>query len=391
TRVVYRSITHDPTASTNLSPTAAASRWTSFDTTSLCAIRNVGKLLRVSAPSCGAASRYTRILPLVSRLAIVAERPSPWMGVNDRVYESTAPPDGSVACLHPAGAGPGLSHRNGPGFAAAADAAQRQSDEASTRPATIAAKTRRAGGRPPTLRVSFADSRASALDAAVCVVRAAGVPVAVAVVVAALRAARRWRRIRRTAAAAAPAAAGAGLVLDERTGRCDDVPEAAVQVQRLTGGGARLAVTEVAVERPLVVGRDPLRAVLVAAEQRLLRAARGDELRAGRHEHRRPDHRAVSVAGNRLALVGHEHVERAALAVHEDRSEPGDRPGRDLQRRRLVLRPMVRRQSDSRRSQREHCNRSDHDNPFHTHELLDLPDLDAAWNRPRRYPLTQPD
>src|SRR5581483_1685105 len=357
TRVVYRSITHDPTASTNLSPTAAASRWTSFDTTSLCAIRNVGKLLRVSAPSCGAASRYTRILPLVSRLAIVAERPSPWIGVNDRGYESTAPPDGSVACLHPAGAGPGLSHRNGPGFAAAADAAQRQSDEASTRPATIAAKTRRAGGRPPTLRVSFADSRASALDAAVCVVRAAG----------------------------------AGLVLDERTGRCDDVPEAAVQVQRLTGGGARLAVTEVAVERPLVVGRDPLRAVLVAAEQRLLRAARGDELRAGRHEHRRPDHRAVGVAGNRLALVGHEHVERAALAVHEDRSEPGDRPGRDLQRRRLVLRPMVRRQSDSRRSQREHCNRSDHDNPFHTHELLDLPDLDAAWNRPRRYPLTQPD
>src|SRR5689334_16759794 len=150
--------------------------------------------------------------------------------------------------------------------------------------------------------MSFTGTERVRLDAAVSVVGATCGPVAVAVVVSALAAAATAGG-RRPAAAAATAAAARRLVLDERAGGSEDVPEAAVQVERLTRRSTRLRIAEIEVERPLVVGHDAAtRRILVAAEQGLLRAALGDELRPGRQEHRRPDLRADLVARHRLAL-----------------------------------------------------------------------------------------
>src|SRR5581483_332443 len=109
------------------------------------------------------------------------------------------------------------------------------------------------------------------------------------------------------------------LLLDHLPGRREHVPEPPVQVQGLAGHLARLPVGDVPVQRPLGVGDDPAAGRIgVAAEQRRLGLAGGDDLLALCDLDRRPDGGAGGDTGHPPALVGDEHVQGSPLRVDED-------------------------------------------------------------------------
>src|SRR6185437_8892885 len=117
-------------------------------------MRNRGQFPRVSAPSRGVEFRYTSTRPLLSRLATDTELRSLWIRERDAGYQSTAPPDGKLACFHPAGAGVGTSQRNGlPAYAAGTP---RQRHATSARPETIPFRF-----PPPDTKVSLKPRRIS--------------------------------------------------------------------------------------------------------------------------------------------------------------------------------------------------------------------------------------
>src|SRR5206468_6971740 len=122
-----------------------------------------------------------------------------------------------------------------------------------------------------------------------------------------------WRA-RRSPVASLPARSAIGL--DLLSCRREHVPAGAEVVQALALGLARLRVQGEPVERMARVG-DLLAAVCPPgrSEQRLLQAGTSDGFPVG--EQRRPERRALSVAGAASVLVLLEQIERATLAVDD--------------------------------------------------------------------------
>src|SRR6266516_5920921 len=129
--------------------------------------------------------------------------------------------------------------------------------------------------------------------------------------------------IRRLVAVAARGRwARGGRLRDLRSSRRDDVPFGAEGLELFAVRLALLRVLDEGVERVSVVGNlHPSVCALRGAEERCLDTVRCERL-AGRDQ-RRPERRALPVAGALVVLVLREQIERASARVDEDPSQAG--------------------------------------------------------------------